>query len=193
MSASWPWPKIGPLETNLLFLTLLQPNDAETYRGFLIELRKEELLAKFLGLRPVCTVEQYRASLANLPRGEHYGIRWKDSGEFAGTCGFLPNSFVTAPEIFIWLGKHSRRQGAGTQVARRLLRAAFDQWKCDDVIGVPHPENGPSIRLLRKIGMQHCASILDFPEESFGFESQQSYNRFPIYCTLESPTTTTLR
>ena len=182
----WPWSKLGPIETPSFSLRSFATSEAEIYRSFLLELRSEDQLVKFLGLSEVCSVEHYRKTLGQAGY-ELYGVWRRASGEFAGTCGFLANSFfVTAPEIFIWLRKFTRGQGAGPEIARHLLMKAFGQWDCDVVIGVPHPENEPSLGLLRKLRMPQCASIVDPPTDWDNVLKQKKYTRFPIHWKFRS-------
>lgn len=176
--------KLETVETGKLHLARLQTADAGDYHALMISLRNDPETKKFLSLTtPVLSVDEYAKKLGDSgkPRGCNFAVTCKSSCLFIGVCGFLSSDF--GPELYVWLTKESRGHELGPEAAKGLLKAAFLKCNWNVVIGVPHPENIRSIRLLEKIGMQHNASIVDrHSDNSWG----SSKHRFPIYYTDKS-------
>jgi RimJ/RimL family protein N-acetyltransferase len=105
--------------------------------------------------------EFYRRRITQIqpqPHGPFAVIR-KDSGALAGRAGFLQNSLVQAWELYLVLATSSSGLGFGREIATALLHLAFTTLRWEAVVGVVHPENQRSIRLLLKIGMHPWACI----------------------------------
>ncbi len=73
--------------------------------------------------------------------------------ELIGWCGltFLPETGET--EVAYLLAKPSWGQGYATEAARASLQFALDRVDADQIIGLTHPENIRSQRVLEKLGM----------------------------------------
>lgn len=79
----------------------------------------------------------------------------KDTGEFIGQCGFLPQDLDG--EEFVEIGWHVRRdlwrRGYATEAALRLRDYAFETLRVDPLISLIRPENLPSAGVAKKLGM----------------------------------------
>ncbi len=83
----------------------------------------------------------------------HWAVTTAD-GQLAGWNGleYLPETGEN--EIGYLLGASFRGQGFATEAARAAVSFAFQQAKMDSLIGLVHPDNTPSIRVLEKCGLR---------------------------------------
>lgn len=102
---------------------------------------------------------------------DHHVQLWKKFGygwwtletlpekEFIGWCGleYLPETDET--EVGYLLRKESWGKGIATMAAKKSLEYAFSTTKLDRIVGLVHPENIGSIRVLEKIGMRRLDEI----------------------------------
>ncbi|WP_163712092.1 GNAT family N-acetyltransferase [Mangrovibacterium lignilyticum] len=84
----------------------------------------------------------------------HWKITRKDTDEFIGEAGMTlsANKFKLG-EIFYNLLPAQWGRGYATEVARRLIKAGFDDFKLHKVEAGVATENAASIRVLEKSGM----------------------------------------
>lgn len=99
--------------------------------------------------------------------GEHgYGWwaleRCSDSA-LMGWCGlqYLPDTDET--EVGYLLGQEFWNHGFATEAARISLQFGFEWFPLDLIVGIVHPENGASRRVLEKLGM-----VLTREDDYFG-------------------------
>lgn len=71
-----------------------------------------------------------------------------------GFAGFRP--FFTPPELQLLYGllPQAWSQGYATEVARALVRAGFERFGLDEVIGVTDPPNRASMRVMERAGLR---------------------------------------
>jgi RimJ/RimL family protein N-acetyltransferase len=93
-----------------------------------------------------------------LAHWEEHGYGWwavqpHQQQELVGWCGlqFLPETEET--EVGYLLGRASWGQGWATEAARASLRYGFEELGVTSIVGIVHPENMPSRRVLEKLGM----------------------------------------
>ena len=95
---------------------------------------------------------------------EKYGYGWwaieeieeveeKVNGRFIGWAGlqFLPDTDEV--EIAYMLDRDYWGHGLATEAANEGLRYGFEQLNVDEIVGIVHPENDASIRVIKKLGM----------------------------------------
>jgi len=84
-----------------------------------------------------------------------------DSGRFVGRAG-LRVVDVTADsdvEVFYGIASDLWGQGLGTEVAREVIRVAFDDLRWSEVVGFTLPSNLPSRRILERAGFERDGDI----------------------------------
>lgn len=95
---------------------------------------------------------------------QKYGYGWWTletlmENEFIGWCGleYLPETNET--EVGYLLHKESWGRGMATLAAKKSLEYGFTVAKLNRIVGLVHPENAGSIRVLEKIGMHRLDEI----------------------------------
>ena len=85
--------------------------------------------------------------------GQIWTVEWRDDPGFLGWCGLFP----LEDSGFIEIGYRFRRaawgQGVASEAGRAVLRHGFTVFGFDPIVGVTHPENPASQRVLEKIGL----------------------------------------
>jgi ribosomal-protein-alanine N-acetyltransferase len=145
------------LETDRLLLRTLTLDDAEA----LLTVSGDPEVMRFLGGIPDQTIEDvHKRVQRTLAHYERYGFGYwavidKATGRLLGVCGIKP--LEDGPEIEV--GYHFARaawnQGYATEAARACLRYAFEHLKLERVLGVVHPDNHASQRVLEKCGLTY--------------------------------------
>ncbi|MFN7946356.1 MAG: GNAT family N-acetyltransferase [Blastocatellia bacterium] len=82
-----------------------------------------------------------------------WAVVYRETGELAGYCGLRVNE--GKPELHYLLGRAWWCAGLATEAARACLDYAFTKLRLSEVIALVRPENTASVRVLKKIGMQH--------------------------------------
>lgn len=82
-----------------------------------------------------------------------WGLELLPEKQFIGWCGleYLPETDEV--EVGYLLGKASWGKGIASQAAGKSLEFAFTKAKLNRIVGLVHPENTGSIKVLQKIGM----------------------------------------
>jgi len=99
---------------------------------------------------------------------------FKDTGNFVGECGFLPQKIDD--KEFIEIGYHVNkkywRQGLASEAAIACRNYAFKKFKVAKVISLVRPENIPSAKVATKSGMTVEKEIIrwDLPHLVYSFE-----------------------
>jgi RimJ/RimL family protein N-acetyltransferase len=89
-----------------------------------------------------------------------WALAWRDTNRLFGWCGlnFLPETDEV--ELKYLLAKDFWGKGLATEASRASMEYALTNTALDSVIGLVHPENIASQRVLEKVGM----SFLDRKE-----------------------------
>jgi len=72
-----------------------------------------------------------------------------------GLCGIQPLIETGEIEIGWWLAQRHWGHGIATEAARAAARDAFERDGLDRLVAVARKENGPSLRIMEKIGMSY--------------------------------------
>jgi len=145
-----PW-----LETLRLELRGFVPADVDD----LYRLDSDLRVAKYLGGKPLSR-EEVEANLGRIRKGyrANYGLGlWRaarrDSGAFIGwfCLKYVPKS--TDVEVGYRLLPEAWGQGFATEGAEALVAYGFDDLGLYKIIGVTHPDNRASQRVLLKVGL----------------------------------------
>lgn len=107
-------------------------------------------------------VERMVAQAAARPGyGLLHGSR-RDDGAFVGGCGLFPLPDTDDIEIAYRLPHACWGHGYATEMARAVLAHGFGALGLARIVGVTWPENAPSQRVLRKIGMRDEGDALHY-------------------------------
>lgn len=105
-----------------------------------------------------------------------FAITGRPSGEIIGFCGVGGISYDrTVNEIFYSIGKAYWGRGYATEAAAAVLQYAFGQLGLENVIGVVHPENIASCKVMEKIGMKKTGVLSGLPPEHDYFNGEFLY------------------
>jgi ribosomal-protein-alanine N-acetyltransferase len=152
-----------PLTTPRLQIRLLRPDDA----GALHRIYGDPEAMRYVGSTGQArTREQTGRSVARViaDRETHGFGLWaaelRESGEMIGMCGLAPVEGTDSDvEVVYVLERPAWGQGYATEMARACLDAGFGPFGLERIIALAYPENGPSIRVMRKAGMQPAGTM----------------------------------
>jgi RimJ/RimL family protein N-acetyltransferase len=152
MKVPAPW-----LETLRLDLREFVPSD----RPELERLDTDPRVMKYIGSGRIATLDEIAATIERVRRvyrlypglGTWRASR-RDSGAFVGwfSLKYIPNTVEV--EVGYRLLPEAWGQGFATEAATELVRYGFDDVGLERIIGVTHPDNLASQRVLRKAGLR---------------------------------------
>lgn len=107
-----------------------------------------------------------------------WALELLSTGVFLGRAGlqYLPDTDEV--EIDFILDRGFWGQGLATEAGRASLEFGFDQKGFVEVVGIVHPDNWASRRVLEKVGMRH-----DIRTEYFGMVVERYLARSPDLST----------
>ena len=88
-----------------------------------------------------------------------YAVEDRLSGELVGWCGLNVLEETDETEIKYLLKKSHWWRGLATEAASRCIKDGFRTLEIEEIIGLVHPENIASRRVLEKLGMQYTESV----------------------------------
>lgn len=146
------------LDTERLTLRWLTAADAP----FMLGLLNEPSFIENIGDRGVRTVEgasEYitRGAVASYEQNGYglYLVERKDGGVPVGICGLVKRPFLDDADVgFAFLPQYWS-QGYAHESAAAVMRLARDRLGLGRVVAIVSPGNEPSMRLLRKIGLEY--------------------------------------
>ena len=146
--------RIGP-ETARLQHRAFTMDDAEVF----FALNSNRDVMRFTGESRLTSLAAAKHAIANYPDFETVGYgRWacvlKNDHRVIGFCGlkYLPD--LDAVDVGYRLLPDYWGRGLATEACEASLNFGFAKLHLDQIIGLVHPENGASIRVLEKSGMQ---------------------------------------
>jgi RimJ/RimL family protein N-acetyltransferase len=147
---------IPTLETERLVLRPFRDTDVDLLHKIL----SAPSVLKYFPRSEPPKLESVKRLVANqLEHWATHGYGWwavehRSAGELIGWCGltYLPETNET--EVAYLLAEPYWGQGLATEAAARALKFGFDQVKVGDIVGIVHPENLASQRVLEKIGFE---------------------------------------
>jgi [ribosomal protein S5]-alanine N-acetyltransferase len=152
-----------PLTTSRLSIRPLRDEDADA----LYRIYGDPEAMRYVGSTGKArTRDQTRKSLAQFvaDREKHGFGLWatelRDSGRMIGMCGLTPVE-GTGPEVEVVyvLEQPAWGRGYATEMARACLDAGFASFGLERIVALAYPENGPSIRVMEKAGMQPAGTL----------------------------------
>jgi RimJ/RimL family protein N-acetyltransferase len=159
--------RIPTLTTSRIVLRAYKEGEVSQLHGIL---QVPDVLQYFPRSDPPSLAKAQRLVESQQKHWAEYGFGWwalalKDTDELFGWCGlnFLPETDEV--ELKYLLAKGFWGRGLATEASRASMEYAFTSTVLDIVIGLVHPENIASQRVLEKVGM----SFLD-QKEYFGMD-----------------------
>ncbi len=154
------------IETARLWLREFRDSDAQD----MFVLDADPLVHRFLGNRPVQTIEQARATVSHVRQQyEDHGIgRWivieKQHGRFVGWSGLkLVREEVNGRSDYYDVGYRLLPafwgKGYATESAKAALEYGFGELQLSEIAGTVHRDNQASRKVLEKCGLQHTGSF----------------------------------
>ena len=145
------------LETERLYLREMTPDDARNAYS----LNSDPDVIKYTGDAAFETVEEARQFLKQYDHFRKYGFgRWgvmdKTTDEFLGWCGLKYTPELNEYDIGFRFFKKHWNKGYATEAAKACLTLGFEQFGMNTIVGRVMKENGASIKVLEKIGMNYC-------------------------------------
>jgi ribosomal-protein-alanine N-acetyltransferase len=170
-------------------LTLRAFSEADTEPMYRI-LTGKDVLRYFPSSKPP-TVDGVRRIVKGMINhwDEHgYGL-WalesRSDGELIGRCGlqYLPDTDEV--EVDFILGREHWGQGYATEAGSASIDYGFKELKVDFIVGIVHPKNIASQRVLEKIGMQFIEQTQYFNMECYRYTIKRSW--YGIDSDLKNP------
>jgi RimJ/RimL family protein N-acetyltransferase len=144
----------------LLTLRLALHDITSYHANELYELDSDPRVMRYIGSGRSSTREQIDAAMQRLPRAYalYPGLgTWRatrrDNGDFIGWFALKYVPGTAEVEVGYRLRHGAWGRGFATEVARELVRYGFDDLGLKRIIGVTHPDNLASQRVLQKIGL----------------------------------------
>ena len=99
----------------------------------------------------------------------HWALTTLEGGQFFGWCGleFLPDTEET--EVGYLISKKYWGNGYATEAATAAVKFGIKQIRLKEIIGLAHPENKPSQRVLEKCGLTFTRQATYFGMEMFRY------------------------
>ena len=147
-----------PLTTKRLTLRLFTEDDLEDHARLYADpdvtrwLSDGPWLGNAARERSERTVRKFIAHWRDYPYGV-WAVEERASGRFLGQCGL--NTIADDEVEILWaLEQSAWGHGFATEAARAALAYAFDVVGLDRIVALARPENGPSRRIMDKLGMR---------------------------------------
>lgn len=155
MSAAGQPPAPWLVTLRLAIHEITRENGNELY-----ELDADPRVMRYIGNGRVSSREQVDEAMRRLPRayslypglGTWRALR-RDNGDFVGWFALKYIPHTAEVEVGYRLRYGAWGQGFATEGARELLRYGFEDLGLYRIVGVTHPDNATSQRVLRKIGL----------------------------------------
>jgi RimJ/RimL family protein N-acetyltransferase len=122
--------------------------------------------------------EWIRGMESKLSRCQALAVLAKDTGQFAGRAAL--NAFRDSEdvrEIQVVISKEFWGRHFGCEVCKVLIATAFDELGAEQVVGVVHPENAKSLKLLRRLGFEKTGVVKQY---SMNLHSQVNDLKFTL-------------
>jgi len=159
---------------------ILRPTGLED-AALVLELLNTPKWLKFIGDRNVKSLEEAQKYIKNrmLPQLErlgysNYTLVKKSDGTLIGTCGLYDREGLEGIDIGFALLPQFEGRGYGFEAARRIKKAAFEDFGIEQLQGITAKENIASQNLLKKLEF-HLVGTTRLPNEKedlFLFKTQ---------------------
>jgi len=87
----------------------------------------------------------------------------KSTAEIIGFAGLFPSTVLGVDdfEIGFVLARQAWGKGIAAEIGEAQLAFGFEQLNCGRLLGLADPQNGPSIHILKKLGMRYLKDITE--------------------------------
>ena len=127
------------------------------------EYRRDPEVARYQGWQVVSDTEakSFLAQMAatRLLNPGHWcqiGITQSTTDTLIGDIGICVAAEQNEAEIGFSLARHAQKKGLASDAVLEAIRFVFEQSKVMRVVGITDARNLPSVRLLKRIGMEKC-------------------------------------
>lgn len=159
---------MNTIETARLRLRPMVERDA----AFLMEVLNEPAFIRNVGDRGVRTLKDATTYMRDRVTGqyERYGfgsllVELRESGEPVGICGLIKRDTLADIDLgYSFLERYWSR-GLASEAAAAVLANAWEVLELARVVAVVAPHNGPSVRLLEKLGFRFEKTVRLPPAE----------------------------
>jgi [ribosomal protein S5]-alanine N-acetyltransferase len=146
---------IPTIETTHLLLRAWAPEDADTW----FDIQQEEGILRYFPNQVPPSREKAGAYIAHQSAHwakfgyGHWAVVTREDGRVVGWNGleYLPE--LDESEVAYLLSKRVWGRGYATEAARAAVRFGFERAGLSEIIGLVHPANTGSVRVLEKCGM----------------------------------------
>lgn len=144
------------LETDRLLIREWAPED----RSSLIEVAADPEVMRFVGKGDTWTPQQVDSFIDRQSENvRRYGfclgaLTYKSSGAIIGLAGLQPLGSTDDIEVAWWLKPAYWGRGLATEAGGAILRHGFRELGLERIVGITHPKNRASIRVITKLGMR---------------------------------------
>lgn len=126
---------------------------------WLYELYSDADVMRYTGEEPFPSVEAVASFIAAYPYYRRHGFgRWavldRQNGQFLGYCGLRRDNPTSEVDLGFRLHRRYWYRGYATEAAATALRAGFERFGLDEIIGRAMRENLASTSVLHKLGMR---------------------------------------
>ncbi|MEW6736794.1 MAG: GNAT family N-acetyltransferase [Acidobacteriota bacterium] len=115
----------------------------------------------------------------------HFGIwvmEYKQDNSIVGFCGLQYLENTSQVEVGYRLAKRYWQQGLATEAAKASIQYGFDIINLNEIVGITHPENLKSQRVLTKIGLSYRKEAYFYNTDVKYFSiSRAEYNNSAFY------------
>lgn len=142
------------IETSRLILRPFEPTDAEAAFGWF----GDPVVMRFTPTGPDTSIDETKTRLDKYRNHQiaHGFSKWtivdRNTGHLIGDSGLLVLQDYGWIDLGFRLKQACWGKGLATEVASAWVHAAFKDLNIDRLTALVHPENGPSIRVLTKLG-----------------------------------------
>jgi RimJ/RimL family protein N-acetyltransferase len=112
-------------------------------------------------------------------------VEWRHAPGFLGWCGLFPLDNAGPIEIGYRYVRRAWGRGIATEAARALLDHGFRALGFDPIVGVTHPANSASQRVLEKIGLKPRGAAFHYGQAVSFFELSRDAYLADARCALE--------
>ncbi len=108
-----------------------------------------------------------------------WAVEFRESNELIGWCGLGVLDETEEVEVLYLLKRSHWGTGLATEAAKHSIDYAFNKLDIDIVIGLTHPDNIPSQRVLEKVGLSFISKAHYFGMELFRYTiDRKQYEAF---------------
>src|SRR5574337_874481 len=103
-----------------------------------------------------------------------WAVELRTTGELIGRCGLQLIAETDEVEIDFILGNSFWGQGYATEAGQAAMQYGFDTLSTSTIVGIVHPQNEASQRVLEKLGMVRTRQAVYFGMDCFRYAMERS-------------------